>query len=164
MIGHGRLYTVTFTAVSVSAVQDLFYCKPAADKVCVLEAVYLANVGGTADAGDAQEELLRVEMIRLPATVTAGSGGSAATPRPVLVNDSAAGFTARTNDTTVATTSGTPVTLHADGLNVRVPYVWMPPPEHRLLVANAEALVVRLNLAPADAVNLSGTAYVRELP
>lgn len=163
-LGIGRLYTVSFTAVSVSAVQDLFYVKPAADKVCFLEAVYLSNVGGTADAGDAQEELLRLEIIRLPATVTAGSGGTAPTPRALAVNDAAASFTARVNDTTLATTSGTAQTMHADGFNVRVPYVYLPPPEHRILVANAEALVVRLNLAPADAVNLSGTAYVRELP
>ena len=70
MIGIGRAYSVIFTAVAVTATQDLFYIKPAADKICVLEAVYLSNVGGTADAGDAQEELLRVEFIRLPATVT----------------------------------------------------------------------------------------------
>lgn len=164
MIGLGRLYTVPFTAVSISAAQDLFYIKPAADKPCFLEAVYLSNVGGTADAGDAQEELLRIEIIRLPATVTVGSGGSAPTPGPVAVNDSAAGFTGRVNDTTVATTSGTAVTLHADGWNVRVPYVWLPPPEHRLPIANAQALVVRLNTAPADAVSCSGVAYVRELP
>ncbi|GIV03980.1 MAG: hypothetical protein KatS3mg015_2810 [Fimbriimonadales bacterium] len=163
-LGLGRAYTVSFVATSVSAVQDLFYIKPAADKVCLLEGVYLANVGGTADAGDAQEELLRIEIIRLPATVTVGSGGTAQTPRALLVNDAAAGFTARTNDTTVATTSGTAQTLHADGVNVRVPYVLIPPPEHRIAVANAEALVVRLQAAPADAISLSGTLYVRELP
>lgn len=164
MIGLGRAYVVPFVAVSIVAVQDLFYIKPAADKVCVVEAVYLSNVGGTADAGDAQEELLRVEILRLPATVTVGSGGTAPTPNPTAVNDSAAGFTARVNDTTVATTSGTAATMHADGWNVRVPYVWMPPPEHRLVVANAQALVVRLNLAPNDPVICNGTCIVRELP
>lgn len=164
MIGLGRLYTVTFTAVAVTAVQDFFYVKPAADKVCVLENCTIDNVGGTADAGDAQEELLRIEIIRLPSTVTVGSGGSNPTPSPVSVNDAAAGFTARTNDTTVATTSGTSKTLVAGGFNVRAGYIWMPPPENRILVANAEAVVVRLNLAPADSINLSGTLYVRELP
>jgi hypothetical protein len=54
-----------------------------ADKICAIEAVYLSNVGGAADAGDAQEELLRVEMIRLPATVTVGSGGTSMTPNPL---------------------------------------------------------------------------------
>jgi len=167
MIGIGRAYSLTFTAVAITAVQDLFYVKPAADKICVIEAVYLSNVGGTADAGDAQEELLRVECNRLPATVTVGSGGSASatgTLNPLAVNDAAAGFTGRTNDTTPATTSGTARTLHADGWNIRVPYVWLPPPEHRLLVANAEAIVFKLNTAPNDSVTCSGTMIVRELP
>jgi hypothetical protein len=159
----GRLYAVTFANVTVSAAQDLVYIKPAADKPCALEAVYLSNVGVAADAGDAQEELLRVEIIRLPATVTASSGGTAPTPTPVSPNDAAAGFTARVNDTTIATTSGTALTEHADGFNVRVPYVWMPPPEHRLPVANAQAIVVRLNSTPTDALALSGTALVREI-
>lgn len=167
MIGIGRAYSLVFTNVSVSAVQDLFYVKPAADKVCVIEAVYLSNVGVAADAGDAQEELWRLEINRLPATVTVGSGGSASatgTLNPLAVNDTAAGFTGRTNDTTPATTSGTARTLHADGWNVRIPYVWMPPPEHRLLVANAEAIVVKLNSTPTDAVLCSGTCLIRELP
>lgn len=166
MIGLGRAYTLTFANVAISAVQDLFYIKAAADKPCVIEAMYLANVGGTADAGDAQEELLRVEWLRLPATNTVGSGGSASatgTLNPLIVNDTAASFTGRTNDTTTATTSGTIRTLHADGWNVRVPYVWMPAPEHRFPTANSDAFVIRLNTAPADAVSCNGTLYVREL-
>lgn len=163
MMGLGRLYTVEFHNIAITAVQDLFYIKPAADKPVALEACYISNVGGTADAGDAQEELLRVEVIRLPATVTVGSGGSAFTPSPVEPNDTAAGFTARTNDTTVATTSGTAATLHPDGWNVRIPWTWLPPPEHRLLAANAGAIVVRLNLAPNDSIATSGVLYVREL-
>jgi hypothetical protein len=158
-----RLYTVPFTAVALTVAQDLFYLKPAADKPIRLHSFELSNVGGTADAGDAQEELLRIEVIRLPATVTVGSGGAAVTPAPILPNDAAAGFTARANDTTVATSSGTAQTKVSTGLNIRqpTPYVWVP--EHRLVLANAEALVVRLNTAPADSVSVSGTAWVEEL-
>lgn len=164
MIGSGRPYVVEFHAVSVSAQQDFFYVKPAADKICIIEALYLSNTGGTADAGDAQEELLRVEIIRVPATVTVGSGGNSFTPNPLITNDTAAGFTARINDTTVATTSGSLLNLHSDGMNVRVPYVWLPPPEHRPIVANAQAIVARLVTTPNDAVTMSGTLYVREMP
>lgn len=158
-----RLYTVVFTAVSIAAVQDLFYLKPAADKPIRLHSVYLANVGGTADAADAQEEDLRVEIIHVPTTVTVGSGGSAPTPNPLLPSDAAAGFTGRVNDTTVATTNGTLLTKHSDGWNTRVPFNYRPTPEERIVCANAAAIVVRLNLAPNDAFNVSGTAYVEEL-
>lgn len=160
----GRPYSVNFVAVAVTAQQDLIYLKPAADKIIILEAVYIGLSGGTADAGDAQEELLDIEIIRVPATVTVGSGGSSMTPNPLLVNDSAAGVTARINDTVKATTSGTLKVLHADGMNTRVPYAYVPPPENRHVVANAEALVVRLNTTPNDSILLSGTAYIRELP
>jgi hypothetical protein len=167
MIGIGRAYSLTFENVSVAAAQDLFYIKAAADKICIIEAVYLSNVAGTADAGDAQEELLRLVINRLPATVTVGSGGSASatgTLNPLAANDTSAGFTGRTNDTTPATTSGTARTIYADGWNVRIPYVWLPPPEHRPIVANAEAIVFKLLSTPADAIASSGTIIVREMP
>lgn len=167
MIGLGRLYSLVFDAVSIAAAQDIFYIKPAADKVCVVEAIYLSNVGGTADAGDAQEELLRILIDRLPSVVTVGSGGVAstvATLGPVEVNDTAASFTGRTNDTVLATSTGIVRVIHSDGWNVRIPYIWNPPPEHRIMVSNPEAIVFRLPSAPADAVTCSGTIYVRELP
>jgi hypothetical protein len=159
-----RIYTVSFKAVAVAAAQDLFYLKPAAEKPCKLHAVYLANVGGASDAGDAQEAFDRIEMILLPATVTVGSGGGAKTPNPLIPNDAAAGFTARVNDTTVATTSGTALDLHLDGWNERGwGPIFLPPPEHRLVFQSAGALVVRLTAAPPDSITLSGTAYVEEL-
>lgn len=164
MIGIGRAYVVEFHNVAIAAQQDFFYVKPAADKICVIEAVYLANVGIAADASDTQEELWDIELIRVPATVTVGSGGTSMTPNPLATNDTAAGFTARVNDTTKATTSGTLLNLHSDGLNIRVPYVWMPPPEHRPLVANAQAVVCRLNSTPTDSVTMNGTMVVREIP
>lgn len=164
MIGIGRGYTVAFDNITVSAQQDLFYVKPAADKIVIIEAVYVAIVGGTADAGDAQEELLDISIRYIPATVTVGSGGAAYTPDPHIINDAAAGATARINDTTKATSSGTIRLRHSDGMNSRVPFVWPPAPEHRMVVANAAAMVVRLNTTPADAVAMNGTLLIRELP
>lgn len=161
MIGLGRLYTVQFNAVSISATQDLFSILPASNIPCVLEAFYFSNVAGTSDAGDAQEELLSL-LIQRRAAISQGSGGSTPSKTPVEQNDSAASFTVHANDTTQAT--GTASVIHADGINIRIPYVWMPPPEHRIVVANSAGLCVTLNTAPADAVSCSGTIYVRELP
>lgn len=166
-LGLGRAYAFTFVNTAIAAQQDIFYIKPAADKICLIEAIYLSNVGIAADAGDAQEEILDVEIVRVPATVTVGSGGSASgtgTLNALAVNDTAAGFTARSNDTTKATTSGTLRVLHGDGWNVRIPYVYLPPPEHRPLVANAEAIVFRLNSTPTDSLTCNGTIIVREIP
>lgn len=164
MVGLGRIYAVEFHNVAITAQQDLFYIKPAADKICIIEAIYLSNIGGAADAGDAQEELYDVEIIYVPATVTPSSGGASATPQPLMINDSTAGFTARTNDTSKATTSGSLANRHSDGWNVRIPYQYTPLPEHRIIVANAAAIVFRLNTTPADSILVSGTMYVREMP
>lgn len=163
-MGLGRAYVIEFHNVTITAQQDLIYLKPAADKICSVELVKFSIVGGTADAGDAQEELLDVELIRVPATVTVGSGGGAFTPNPLSTNDAAAGATGRINDTTKATTSGTLLNLDSDGMNSRNPYIYLPAPEHRLLVANAQAVVFRLNTTPADSVVANGEMIFREFP
>lgn len=163
-LGLGRAYAVEFHNVAITVQQDLIYIKPAADKPVLIEEVKFAVVGGTADAADAQEELLDVELIRVPATVTVGSGGTSMTPNPLATNDAAAGFTARVNDTTKATTSGTLLNLDSDGMNSRIPYYYLPAPEHRPVVANAQALVFRLNTTPADSITCMGKMIVRELP
>ena len=155
-----RMYTVSFENVSLSAAQDLFELSPADDKPIELCGLYLSNVGGTADAGDAQEELLRL-LVRRGHT-TSGSGGSAPTPAPLDPNDAAAGFAAEVNNTTIAS-SGTTADLHADGWNIRVPYQLVWPPEMRPKASQANTtIVVRLVGAPADAVTCSGTLYVKE--
>ncbi len=156
-----RMYTVTFDNVAVAAAQDLFEITPAANKPCLLHALYLSNVGGTADAGDAQEELLRIRIGR--GLTTSGTGGTAPTPVPFAVSDAAAGFTAEVNNTTVATT-GTEAVLHCDGWNVRVPYqlIWTPETRPRISATDTR-LHIRLVTAPADSVSCSGTLYVEEL-
>lgn len=166
----GRRYAVVFPAtvtgagVSIAAQQDFFYIKPAADKICIIESVVVTNVGIALDAGDTQEELWDVQLIRVPATVTVGSGGAAMTPTPLATNDTAASFTARVNDTTKATSSGTILPGPIVPFNVRVGCEYLPIPEHRMIVANAQAVVFRLDSTPTDAVLMNGTMIVQELP
>jgi hypothetical protein len=157
-----RRYSVAFENVAIVAVQDLFEITPAANKPVRLLALFLSNVGGAADAGDAQEELLRIAIRRVPATITSGSGGSAPTPRLVDPSDAAAGLTAEVNNTTQATSSGTIETLHPDGWNIRVPYSLIFTPEMQHEAINGQLLVVSLLNAPADSVNCSGVLYVEE--
>lgn len=163
MMGLGRLYVVEFHGVAITAQQDLFYIKPAADKPVSIELVKFSVAGVSADAGDAQEELYQIECVYVPATVTVGSGGTSMTPNPKIVNDTAAGFTARVNDTTKATSSGTIVNRDSDGMNSRNPYYWCPAPEHRDVVGNAAAFCARLNSTPTDSILCNGTMLVREL-
>ncbi len=155
-----RIYTVTFENVAVAAAQDLFALTPAANKPVEIVGLLLTQVGN-ADVGDAQEEMLRVAIMR--GHTTTAAGGSAATPAAVKPTASAAGVAAHVNGTTLAT-GGSPVTLHCEGWNVRsgLDRLWPDGMEPSASAANT-TIVVRLVAAPADAITLSGTLYVREL-
>jgi hypothetical protein len=154
---NGRIYTVVFSAVAVSAAQDLFEITPADDKPVEIVGIEL---GQSSDAGDAADELLQISIIR--GFTASGSGGSAPTPAPLSPADGAAGFTAEVNNTTVANT-GTSVTLHTGCWNVRAGYINWFPEGVRPAASQANTTIVVRTTAPADALTMSGTLYVREL-
>lgn len=154
----GRMYTVSFTAVAVTAQQDFFDVAPATNKPVAICGLFL---GQSSDAGDTEDEMLSYIVVRGNATV--GSVGTSATPAVVNPNDTAAGMTARVNDTTIAST-GTAVTLHADNFNVRAgEKLWLPPECVWYCTAGETRICVRLNKTPADSLTMSGTLYVAEL-
>jgi hypothetical protein len=55
-----------------------------------------------------------------------------------------------------------PHSLDSDGMNNRIPYLYTAIPEHRDVISNAAAFVVRLMTTPADALEMGGTILVRE--
>lgn len=154
----GRVYAVTFEAVAVTAQVDFFEITPADDKPVALHALYLSQ---SSDTGDAQEELLRIKVIR--GHTTSGSGGAAPTPAPLNPNAAAAGFAAETNNTTIAS-AGTTVDMHAEAFNIRtgLALVWTPETQPIATQANT-TILVRLMAAPADSLTMSGTLLVEEL-
>lgn len=154
----GRFYTVTFNDVAVTASQDLFEIQPADDRPVKIWGLFLTQ---STELADAAEEQLRVAIIR--GHSTSGSGGSTATPAVINPLDTAAGFTAEVNNTTIAS-AGTGVTLHVMTWNVRsgLEMWWLP--ETGLIATQANTtIVVRLLAAPADSVSVSGTLYVEEM-
>jgi hypothetical protein len=154
----GRIYAVNFDRVSITTAVDLFELTPADDKPIEIVGLELTQ---TSDFGDAQDELLTFAFVR--GNTTAGSGGSTATPRPAKRGASAAGFTAKTNNTTAAS-AGSPVTTHQGGFNVRAGYLnWFPAGTETDATQADTLLVVRLLAAPADSLTVSGTLYVREV-
>ena len=154
---NGRIYTVVFSAVAVSAAQDLFEITPADDKPIEIVGIEL---GQSSDAGDAADELLQISIIR--GHTTSGSGGTAPTPTPLSPAETAAGFTAEVNNTTVAS-AGTTTTLQTTCWNVRAGYInWWPEGMRPTATQGNTTIVVR-QTAPADAITMSGTLYVREL-
>jgi hypothetical protein len=158
----GRIYTVSFAATVTNAGgdTDLLEILPAAEKPVKLRGFSLAQ---TSEVGDTAEEGLRISVIRLPATVTGGNG-TATTPRPMDSANAAAGATCETNGTTVATTSGTAITLAEYGWNIRnSPYeVWYPDDSFAPKAKNGEALVVRQQTTAADDYSAAMTFWIEE--
>lgn len=161
MINPGRVYSVEFEGQTIAAASgdvDLFYLAPADDKpICILG----WDIAVTSEIKEAEEEWVRLRLIRGHATV--GSGGAAATARPVFPNDGAAGATVRTLDTVIAS-AGTAINLHSTGFNVRIGNVVWFPPEARHVCSQVETtIVLRMMSTFADDVTASGTIYFGEV-
>lgn len=153
-----RPYTVAFENVAVTAAVDFFEVAAASNKPVELFGLFLA-VTSEVTTNVGEDEFLRLEVIR--GHTTSGSGGTATTARPMKQTDAAAGFTAETNNTTIAS-AGTGVILHADAFNVRTGFQFWWPDGAEPDTSGTALLVVRLMAAPADSVTVNGTAYVRE--
>lgn len=163
----GRIYTVTFVQQTITTAggdRDLFYIAPADDKPVRLHSIEFSPAAA-GDLGDAQEETLFYSIIRGHTTV--GSGGSAVTASTVgreNPSDPDPSFTARTNDTTIAS-AGTGLVLHSSGWNNRVGMEKTPPELVRISWCSQAqgSIVVRLLNTPADDLVISGTLYVEEM-
>ena len=161
-----RMYRVPYTGTltNAGADSDLLSIQPAANKPCRLVGWIL---GQTTELGDANEESLRITVRHMTATFTVGSGGSAVTPvanRAGVTDIVAAGCTARCNDTTVSTTSGTNTVMEELAWNIRnTPWERWIPEELRPLAINGEALVVRMESTPADDITGELTFFIEEL-
>ncbi len=160
----GSVYTVplSFDLTAAETDMDLLYLKPAAEKPIRLRGFRITQ---SSEVGDAQEEGVRISIIRVPATVTASSGGTAVTPVDVDTRaGTTAGFTARVHDTTLATTSGSLTTKEELGWNVRntpCEFRWLDEREMPMCFS-AEALVVRWHTTVADTLTMQVTAWVEE--
>lgn len=157
-----RIYTVVFqgTVTNAGGDTDWFELTPADDKPIKLRGL---KIGQLSEVGDTAEEGLRISIIRLPATVTSGNG-TAATPAPMDSADTAAGFAAEVNGTTVATTSGTAVILEELAWNIRnSPFeTWWPDAAFAPKVKQGEALVIRQQTTLTDDMTACFTVYVEE--
>lgn len=155
----GRMYTVVFDLIGVTAQQDFFELTSSATKAYKLHSVY---VGQSSDAGDAQDEQLAWRIQYGTSGTTSGSGGASVTPTGVDHNDAAAGLTAERNNTTKMS-SGTITQKHADAFNARAGLIYRPTPEERFVFGGGARLTIELATTPADSLTMSGTAYIEEI-
>lgn len=157
---NGPIFTATFSAIAVSAAQDVFELTAhSTSRIEVCEIV----LGQYSDAGDAAAEMLSVQLIR--GHTTPGSGGAGVTPSNFEPWSRAAVTVVARNNTTVAS-AGTGAILHAESFNVQGGWLYRPlkneQDNERPKVEQGQIIVVRIT-APADAVTMNGTIKFREL-
>ncbi len=153
----GRLYTVQFSAVAITAAQDLFEINVASTKVVRIHELHLSQ---TSDTGDAAEEILLIKMIS--GYTSSGTGGSAPTAVPLSLGDAAYAGTVEVNNSTTQASGGTAVTHCVWGWNVRLPLDVIFTPETRKVLAPSARLVVTCP-APADSLTTNGYMVIEEL-
>lgn len=160
------VYSPTYTGAVTAAGgdTDLGSFQPADDVPIRLLGFLLSQVSEVADAA---EEDVRVTVRRLPATFTVGSGGSAITAckPPADCTGAVWSMTARANDTTPATTSGTGETLLDLGWNERnTPYdFFYPDARFAPQAKQGVGLVVRMETTIADDLSGCFTFWIEEL-
>lgn len=159
----GRFYVVEFENVAVTAAQDLFEFSLASTDREIIR-LWSVNLSQSTDVGDAEEEMLRVQIIR--GNTTLGSGGTADQENPIVEGDAAASFVGDINHTTEAS-AGTEVVLWSEAFNIRAGWQWTTLPEWQFTLkppsTGSIAMVVRLLAAPTDSVTMNGTAIVEEI-
>ena len=154
----GRVYSVSFAGVAISAVQDLIGIYNGANMATRLHGVVIGQITGTT------VQNLKVSVHRLAATVTPGSSGTTATPQKMNRGDpSSVISSAHINDTTQATSAGNAL-LHADIYNTVNGFQFFWPPDTRPIAGLSEAFILSLDTAPTGgAMTMSGTLYFEEL-
>jgi len=150
-------FVATLQPTAVSGAIDLFEIAAAADQgIIILE----WEIYQISDFGDAEEEILQVEVVRGVGTVTSGSGGSTLTPESQDVGGAASGATVEgLNTTRLAVGTGTLDIMDSRGWNVRASKEHVSIPETRDLIAPGGIWTLALDDAPADPLTIGG--YVK---
>lgn len=145
----GRMYSVSFTEVAVTAQQDLFQVE-ALVVPATLHAVYLSQ---SSDTGDASAGAVSILIRRVTDAVTNDvaevklDSGSAAANADLAINE------------TTELTTGAEI-IHSEAWNIAMPFIYLPPPELRPTIVIGDALVVNMNTT--DTLTMSGTLYFEE--
>ena len=154
-----RVYRVTFEGVAVTAAQDLVFVPGATGKMVRI----LRRWVGATDTTLPTAQMLQLRERFLPATVTAGTGGTTGiTPSKTDPGDATCSITtAGTNNTGKATTSGTAVVLNEDSCHINNgynEYSLNPPP-----IGPSEGYVFELLSTVSGTVHLSGGVEFEEI-
>lgn len=147
-------YSVVHTFSALAAARDLIEIAASSAIVVRLLSVYVSQ---DSDDATSESEMLPIIVQRASAS---GSGGSTLTPEKMEPRLASAASTVEGGNTSAATLSG--AALHRDSFNVLSGYQWVPAEHERPTVAPSGIIVVRLDAAPSDALDLKVTVFFEE--
>lgn len=151
----GRMYTAPIEAVSVAAICELFFITAPDDAIVKIHEIVL-----TQDTSEVSEQL----PLNIFRTVTDQSAkGSSITPAPLNVGDSAFGGVVRSNILSAATFATETTMLLRESQNALNGWHILPTPECRIVISPGDYIVVKLDVAPAAALPISGYMIFEEI-
>lgn len=157
-MANGRVYTLSFTAVAVTAQQDFFEIAGPADAVTEILEIHLSQ---SSEVGDAMEEGLSLAF-KSGSTSTGTGGTQGVVPVPLSLGDAAYGGACDINNTAKAS-GGTIVTHHVWNWNVRVPFDVIFTPEATKILSPSARCTLELMTTPADSITMSGYMVFKEI-
>lgn len=151
---YGMMYASTFgegTGATIAAVQDLWQIEAAAGVPIVIHAIYLG-----------QEDLTANDQMKILIHRGTGDVLSGTAPEPLNPSNTvAARGTYVLNDTTQLTDTGAAY-VHADAFSVLDGWVYLPPPEDRILIPGGGKLAIESAIAVTSGT-WTGTLIVEEI-
>jgi hypothetical protein len=150
-----RVYTVTQPNVAVSGAQDMVEITAGSTTGVLILSAFIGQVG-TADAGDANAEHLRILIRRY---ATSGSNGSSQTPAKHNSNDPASSATAEVSNTTAG---GTVTEVIEESFPVANGWFYQPIPEERIYVPPGGIIAFRIP-SVADGITLTARVTFAEV-
>jgi hypothetical protein len=145
-----RRYVVSAANISLTAASDLVQIKNGSGSNKIVRVIRWW--WKPTDNSLATAQVLMTRCRRLPATVSDGSGGATPTPVPFDGGDTAATFSALTNNTSKATTNSTAVVVDEAGAHIYNGYEQQP--EEPVIIAPAQSFVFELTSA-----SIQGTVH-----
>lgn len=159
----GRIFALPWQATVTAAGgdADLWEISPGDDAPVAIRMIRLGQISEVADAA---EEGLRVDVLRMTATVTS-SNGTAGTAEELSRSNQSPTLSWEYNGATVATTTGATETLDMIGwINRQSPLeIWYPDIDFAPRAVQTEALLIRLQTTLADDMTFVGCVIVEEL-
>lgn len=154
----GPVYTVPLAAVVLSTADvDLYYLTSSTNSRTVIREL---RIGQYTEFGDAQAELLSIQIMTGSTEVSGGSTVAARNVRTQAAAPQASGEVLGPSTTLGSTTSAE--LRWADSWNVAAGLIYAPLPPERLVLEPGETMLIRMT-GPVDAVTLNATLTIQEI-